>query len=273
MYRTATSSCHRFVTFSLLVMASLVLSACSHDRYLFLDRADLSDLEQELFEQRAQISSLQARSTQQFDLLETRQQMRANEVHEQLNTQRALLERLAKASTASATGQQSSLTATPASGQGSGRYQGKLIVGEVEPLYLAVPGVTYEARIDSGATTSSVHAVNIQRFERDGERWVRFDMTDPNSDTSITLERKLVRNARILQSGIEDAERRAVVELPFVIGDHRQIAEFTLTDRSHLAYPILIGRNVLRDVMLVDVGRENLTRLPEELTATGEPAL
>ena len=262
--------CRRFIHSPLLLITCLALSACSHDRYLFLERADLTDLKDELAEQRTQLNALQTQTDQQFDLLETRQQMRATEILDQLSEQRAVLARLAKASAESGNQLKAPMLPPPVPAQGSGRYQGKLIVGEVESFYLAIPGVIYEARIDSGATTSSLHATNIQRFERDSEPWVRFDIIDPNSDTPITLERALVRNVRILQSGTEDAERRAVVELPFVIGDHRQLAEFTLTDRTHLAYPVLIGRNILRDLMLIDVGREHLTQLPDELRTTGE---
>ncbi|HBF94298.1 MAG TPA: ATP-dependent zinc protease, partial [Marinobacter adhaerens] len=61
------------------------------------------------------------------------------------------------------------------------------------------------------------------------------------------------------------AERRVVVELQFFIGDHRQVAEFTLADRTNLTYEVLIGRNILRDVMLVDVGKEYATELPESI--------
>lgn len=254
---------HPFIALPLLLMLSLALGACSHDRYLFLERADLSAIERELIEQRAELNALQTRTAQQFDLLETRQQLRHSELQEQFAAQRVRLEQLAKSAPPPGVRLHDSLTMAP--GQRSARYQGKMIVGEVEPLYLAIPGLVYEARIDSGATTSSLHATGIQRFERDGERWVRFDILDPASGNRVTLERELSRTARILQSGSEDAERRAVVELPFVIGDHRQSAEFTLTDRSHLTYPILIGRNVLRDVMLIDVGREHLTRLPDSL--------
>lgn len=100
---------------------------------------------------------------------------------------------------------------------------------------------------------------------------MRFDIPSSDGKGAISLERQLSRNVRILQSGSEHAEQRPVVELPFMIGDHRQSAEFTLTDRSHLKYPVLIGRNVLRDVMLVDVGQENLTRLPEDLVIEREP--
>jgi len=148
----------------------------------------------------------------------------------------------------------------------SDRVKGKLVVGEVERAYLVGPNFIYDARIDSGAETSSMDARNVQRFERDGQEWVRFDIPVPGKDDQFeTLERKVVRNVRIIQANEEDYERRAVVELQFRIGDHEQKAEFTLSDRAHLTYSLLIGRNILRDVMLIDVGKEYSTELPRSI--------
>lgn len=230
---------------ALLLLASLG-TACSHDRYLFLQRADLAQLNARLLEQQDQLAALNTLNQQQLDRLD-RQQHQLRQLIEQ-------------PSAAPPRRQPPTIQAEP-----PGRFQGKLVVGEVEPFYLLEPGLVYRARIDSGATTSSLHASRIQRFERDGEDWVRFDILDPQSNQPITLERPLSRHARIMQAGREEAERRAVVELPFMIGDQRQRAEFTLSDRSHLTYPVLIGRNVLRDLMLIDVGREHVTRLPDPL--------
>lgn len=91
-------------------------------------------------------------------------------------------------------------------------------------------------------------------FERDGDRWVRFQTIDPQTGEAIPLEARVSRKARILQSSFDESERRPVVELSVTIGHITQLAEFTLSDRSHLSFPVLIGRNVLRDMMLVDVG-------------------
>lgn len=249
-----------FRPLALLMLAGLT-TACSHDRYLFMERADLSQLSQQLHQQQSRLDTLNAVSQQQFDTLNRAQHFQRKELldaikdqNEKLDKLRPTRERLLLAA------------ANQASQDTSGRYQGKLVVGEVEKFYLATPGLVLDARIDSGATTSSLHATNIQRFERDGENWVRFDILNPQSKETITLERELSRNAKIVQSNSEDAERRPVVELPFMIGNHRQSAEFTLSDRSHLTYPVLIGRNILRDVMLIDVGREYVTTLPETLT-------
>ncbi|MDY0164464.1 ATP-dependent zinc protease, partial [Desulfobotulus sp.] len=115
------------------------------------------------------------------------------------------------------------------------------------------PGLVFPARMDTGAETASLDARNIQRFERDGERWVRFDLPHPETGELIPMEQKLVRKARILQSISEESERRPVIQLSLSIGESTQLAEFTLSDRSHLTFPVLIGRNILKDVMVVDV--------------------
>ncbi|WP_099092586.1 ATP-dependent zinc protease [Marinobacter salinus] len=145
------------------------------------------------------------------------------------------------------------------------RLKGKVIVGEVEKIYLAEPEQIYTARIDSGAETSSIDARNITRFERDGSNWVRFDVPVTGKSELITLEKEISRRVKVIQASANEAERRVVVELQFAIGDHQQVAEFTLTDRTNLTYEVLIGRNVLRDVMLIDVGKEFATELPDSL--------
>jgi len=74
----------------------------------------------------------------------------------------------------------------------------------------------------------------------------------------LSLERPVARVVRILQSTSQDAERRVVIELGIVLGDVRQLAEFTLSDRSHLDFQMLVGRNILKDLMIVDVGQSNI---------------
>ena len=52
-----------------------------------------------------------------------------------------------------------------------------------------------------------------------------------------------------------------------LIGNIRQKAEFTLSNRSHLDYQVLVGRNILSDVMLVDVSQANIAppEVPERV--------
>jgi len=151
----------------------------------------------------------------------------------------------------------------------------KQLVGAVEKVFLSPPGAVFSARIDTGATTSSLDVHEVERFERDGESWVRFTLSNPEDESRVTLERKVVRNARIIQAVTDEAERRPVVELGVTLGEKTQTAEFTLSDRRHLEHPVLIGRNILLDIMVVDVGRINIAppRLPADFPGLADEGL
>lgn len=135
----------------------------------------------------------------------------------------------------------------------------KQVVGAVERIYISPPGIILAARIDTGATTSSIDARNVEPFERDGKRWVRFEMIDPENDNPVIMECQVVRKTKIIQSVTKEKERRYVVELAVTLGNTTRTAEFTLADRSHVEFPVLIGRNILMDSMTVDVSKKFLS--------------
>lgn len=134
----------------------------------------------------------------------------------------------------------------------------KLTVGRREKVWIEPLQMLLPARIDTGAETASLDARNIEEFERNGNAWVRFDIVHPETGEAISMESEIVRFVRILQSSADKPERRAVIELGIVIGTIRQEAEFTLSNRSHLDFQVLVGRNILRDLMIVDVGQSNI---------------
>ncbi|MDR9499399.1 MAG: RimK/LysX family protein [Hydrogenovibrio sp.] len=139
------------------------------------------------------------------------------------------------------------------------RYvEGKLVVGSVEKAHLLPSNWLFLARIDSGAETSSLDARNIRLFERDGQEWVKFELADRQYDRTHPLELPVQRIVRILQSSSDEPERRPVVAFKLTLGDIEQVVEFTLSDRSHLEYAMLIGRNVLKDLMLIDVSQQQI---------------
>ena len=133
----------------------------------------------------------------------------------------------------------------------------KTILGQSEWVYVSTAKDNFKGRIDTGAATSSINAVDIERFERDGEKWVRFNLTHAKGDKSEIIEAKVVRIAKITQSSNPDENvERPVVELHVRIGDVANLTEFTLTNRLHMEYPVLIGRTFMQDVILVDVSKE-----------------
>jgi len=130
----------------------------------------------------------------------------------------------------------------------------KLVVGELERVMIEPPGGLIVARVDTGADSSSLHAEEIVEFERDGRRWVRFNVK--MEDGVKTIERPIKRVVRVLQQADPEGSRRPVVQLRLRLGNVRETVDFTLADRSHLNNEVLLGRNFLTDVALVDVGKQ-----------------
>jgi hypothetical protein len=133
---------------------------------------------------------------------------------------------------------------------------GKLLLGEAEWLWIDAAGQAFRARIDTGAETSSINAVDITIFERDSEKWVRFFMSHKGTEDHIQIEAPLIRHVRVRQASTDDLDRRPVVLLSVRVGDQNEQTEFTLTDRSRMEYPVLLGRDFLKDIAVVDVGRK-----------------
>jgi YVTN family beta-propeller protein len=130
---------------------------------------------------------------------------------------------------------------------------GKLMVGEAEWIWVDAANDAFQARVDTGATTSSISAQEITIFERNGKNWVRFLLSHQDADDKIQIEAPLVRHVRVRQASADDLDRRPVVRLTVRIGDMTEKAEFTLKDRSDMAFPVLLGREFLKDIAVVDV--------------------
>lgn len=136
---------------------------------------------------------------------------------------------------------------------------GKVILGEEEWVWLDSIQSFFKARIDTGATTSSLNAVDIQIFERDGKEWARFNLNhtfDKNGENAEIVEAPVVRWVKVRQSTSDQAERRPVIEAWVRLGQLHEKAQFTLADRSQMTYPVLLGREFFKDIALVDVGKK-----------------
>ena len=138
-------------------------------------------------------------------------------------------------------------------------YADKLIVGRVEYVVLSANGLPIKARIDTGAKTSSLNALDMVEFERDGKKWVRFAVMNPATEEKVFFERKVQRYVRIKQMET-DYQRRPVVKMGLQLGSVDEFVELTLTDRSDYVYQVLVGRNFLLDRMMVDVSQKYIAQ-------------
>lgn len=111
-------------------------------------------------------------------------------------------------------------------------------------------GMQFKAKLDSGAKTSSINATEIENFERDGEKWVRYVIENDEGEKK-TLERKIIRMVRIKEHD-GSTQRRPVVKMGICLGSLYKEVEVNLIDRTHLSTGMLVGRTFMEDDVLVD---------------------
>lgn len=133
--------------------------------------------------------------------------------------------------------------------------EGKLILGQTEWIHIDGLDINVPARIDTGATTSSVSAVDILAFERDGKKWVKFKLSH-DGKTSKELTLPVVSTKFIRQSNSEKTAERYTVKGWVTVGSLKLNTEFTLADRTHMDFSVLLGRSFFRDEAVVDISRQ-----------------
>lgn len=117
-----------------------------------------------------------------------------------------------------------------------------------------------DAKIDTGAYTSSLHVKRIRPIEKDGKPWVKFKLAHPHHPAFNNKEFTLpVFAHKNIKNSFGQSELRYVVHTPVVLFGKQYMAEFSLTDRSKMDCPVLIGRKLLYRKFLVDVTQKNLS--------------
>lgn len=124
------------------------------------------------------------------------------------------------------------------------------VIGAVEPVYFLPMKSPFEARIDTGAENSSVDVTSLKTFERDGEKWVSFILTNDDTGETHRFEKKVIRQAVIKRKHKD--EKRQVVNMDVKFGSEIITAIFSLADREKFEYQALIGRNILTGRAIVD---------------------
>lgn len=130
-----------------------------------------------------------------------------------------------------------------------------LVYGGHERVHLVDLGQILNAKMDTGALTSSLSARDIQLFQRDAKAWVRFRLALHGQETAL-YEHPLVRISQIKRRQEEQPEAdhfaqpksvpRPVIQLRLCLGEQMRWVEVNLADRRHFSYPLLIGARAIQ---------------------------
>jgi len=130
------------------------------------------------------------------------------------------------------------------------------VAGWIETVTFPDYGIAIDAKLDTGADSSSLGVTDLERFKRGGKTWYRFTITGLSGKTA-TVEQQTSRVARVMRAEVKDT-RRPIVRLKICLAGHVAVTDFTLTDRSEQRTALLIGRRFLDSRILVDSGRKHL---------------
>ena len=134
------------------------------------------------------------------------------------------------------------------------KRKGKRTIGWREWVGLPALGIErIKAKVDTGARTAALHAWRIERFERDGDAWVRFEVhpVQRENRTRISCEARLAGVKSVRNSG-GTLEARYVIVTDVTLGTQSWPIEITLTNRDQMGFRMLLGRASVRRHFVVD---------------------
>ena len=71
----------------------------------------------------------------------------------------------------------------------------------------------------------------------------------------MKVELPIKRHVRVARPGF-DRQRRPIVNMSLTIGEVTHMVEVNLVERGEFEFPLLVGRNFLKDAAVVDVSRK-----------------
>lgn len=130
----------------------------------------------------------------------------------------------------------------------------KLILGRKDKVDFPLLNLfNIDAKIDSGADTSALHCDKIQLINKHGIYWVKFRFNHKKEFSLPIFAIRKIKNS----SG--KSEKRFIIKTKIRLFNKRYPVELSLSDRSRMEYPVLLGRKLLLGRFLVDVSQKDLS--------------
>ncbi len=117
-----------------------------------------------------------------------------------------------------------------------------------------------DAKVDTGAYTSAIHCHDIMEVDEVGVSKVRFRLFDPSRPSYNNMELiHSIHAKREIKNSFGQVEERYIIKTKVLLFDELFDIELSLTDRSKMMYPVLIGRKLLSNHFIVDVTQTDLS--------------
>lgn len=125
----------------------------------------------------------------------------------------------------------------------------KTLYGYVEKVSFPGKNLTLSAKLDTGAKSASLHAIDISEIEIKGVPHLRFKVPSPNGDVIFECEYigKVKIKSRTGEMATKQVMRRPLVLMHMQLGEKTRAIQVNLTNRKRFIYPLLLGREAIKD--------------------------
>lgn len=140
------------------------------------------------------------------------------------------------------------------------KINSKIIIGRLEKIDLPELSIfNLDAKIDTGAYTSSLHCHKITIEKINDALWVLFYVLDPDHPEFDEKQYQYpVHKIKKVKSSNGMTEERVIIKVKTIFFGKKGVIQLSLTNRSEMKYPVLIGRRFLTDKYIVDVSQSYL---------------
>nr|WP_321266483.1 RimK/LysX family protein [uncultured Sulfurimonas sp.] len=115
-----------------------------------------------------------------------------------------------------------------------------------------------DAKVDTGADSNALHCDDI---EIDGDGYVHFTLLDEIHESYHGKRMKLpLHRVKKVRSSNGELQNRPSIKVMVDFFGHKYSTIISLTSRSDMKFPMLIGRKFLSGKFLVDVSQEYIAK-------------
>lgn len=135
----------------------------------------------------------------------------------------------------------------------------KKTIGRIDKVDFPEFGLlNIESKVDTGAYTSAIHSHKIEETIINGENFINFTLLDPEH---VLYNDKAYKtnnySKKIIKSSNGTSEERFVINTTITLFNETYPIKLTLSERSDMKYPILLGRKFLTKKFIVDTSQKN----------------
>jgi hypothetical protein len=126
-----------------------------------------------------------------------------------------------------------------------------------------------KVKVDTGARSSSLHAINLQEFKRDGVEYVRFQVhpVQRSRKTTVEVEAEILEYRSVRSSNGRSTKRPVIITHVALLGVIWPV-ELTLASRDNMGFRMLLGREAFRRRFLVDAGNSYYGGQPKRVKSS-----